>query len=89
MLVRGDAEQTDYLFSPRFEGEKFTEFEKFLLNYRETYPNDVAQIVYRLDIIKRDGAEDRHLIKNAGETKNNNSKRHKITWATVFRYRNR
>ena len=49
------------LYSPRFEGEEYTEFEKFLLQYKDTYPKDVAQIVYRLDIVKRDGAEDRHF----------------------------
>lgn len=49
------------LYSPRFEGEDYTEFEKFLLKYKDNYPNDVAQLVYRLDIIKRDGAADRHF----------------------------
>lgn len=49
------------LYSPRFEGEEYTEFEKFLLKFRDDYPNDVAQLVYRLDIIKRDGAADRHF----------------------------
>ena len=49
------------LYSPHFEGEKFTEFEKFLLEYKDKYPDDVRQLVYRLDIIKRDGAEDRHF----------------------------
>lgn len=49
------------LYSPRFEGEEYTEFEKFLLKYREEFPEDVAQLVYRLDIIKRDGAADRHF----------------------------
>ena len=48
-------------YSPRFDGEEYTEFEKFLLEYKDVYPKDVAQIVYRLDIIKRDGAEDRHF----------------------------
>ncbi len=47
--------------SPHFEGEEYSEFEKFLLTYRETYLDDVRQLVYRLDIIKRDGAEDRHF----------------------------
>ena len=47
--------------SPHFEGDEYSEFEKFLLTYRETYPDDVRQLVYRLDIIKRDGAEDRHF----------------------------
>ena len=49
------------LYSPHFEGEDVSEFEKFLLTYKDTYPDDVRQLVYRLDIIKRDGAEDRHF----------------------------
>ncbi len=49
------------LYSPHFEGEEYSEFEKFLLAYKDTYPDDVRQLVYRLDIIKRDGAEDRHF----------------------------
>lgn len=49
------------LYSPHFEGEEQSEFEKFLLAYKDTYPNDVRQLVYRLDIIKRDGALDRHF----------------------------
>lgn len=42
-------------------GEEYSEFEKFLLAYKDTHPDDVRQIVYRLDIIKRDGAADRHF----------------------------
>ena len=49
------------LYSPRFEGEELTEFEKFLFQFKDSYPNDVAQLVYRLDIIKREGAADRHF----------------------------
>lgn len=49
------------IYSPRFEGEKYTEFEKFLLKYKDSYPDDIAQLVYRLDIIKHDGASDRHF----------------------------
>lgn len=49
------------LYSPHFEGEQYSEFENFLLKYKDLYPEDVKQIVYRLDIIKRDGAEDRHF----------------------------
>ena len=49
------------LYSPHFEGEEYSEFENFLLMYKDTYPDDVRQLVYRLDIIKRDGAEDRHF----------------------------
>ena len=49
------------LYSPHFEGEEYSEFEKFLLAYKDEYPEDVRQLVYRLDIIKRDGAADRHF----------------------------
>ena len=49
------------LYSPHFEGEEYSEFENFLLMYKDTYPDDVRQLLYRLDIIKRDGAEDRHF----------------------------
>ena len=49
------------LYSPHFEDEEYSEFEKFLLTYKDTYPDDIRQLVYRLDIIKRDGAEDRHF----------------------------
>ena len=55
-----DGEQVS-LYSPHFEGEEYSEFENFLLMYKDTYPDDVRQLVYRLDIIKRDGAEDRHF----------------------------
>ena len=54
------------LYSPHFEGEAYSEFEKFLLAYKDTYPDDVRQLVYRLDIIKRDGADDRHF-RNEGK----------------------
>ena len=53
-----DGEQVS-LYSPHFEGEEYSEFEKFLLTYKDDYPDDVRQLVYRLDIIKRDGAADR------------------------------
>ncbi len=49
------------LYSPRFEGEEYTEFEKFLLAYREQYANDVQILVRRIDIIKEYGAEDRYF----------------------------
>ena len=51
------------LYSPHFEGEEYSEFEKFLLTYKDEYPEDVRQLVYRLDIIKRDGAADRQLLR--------------------------
>ena len=49
------------LYSPHFEGEDYSEFEKFLLAFKDSYPEDVRQLVYRLDIIKRDGARDMHF----------------------------
>lgn len=49
------------LYSPHFAGEEYSEFEKFLLTYKDSHPDDVRQIVYRLDIIKRDGARDMHF----------------------------
>jgi len=49
------------LYSPHFEGEEYSEFEKFLLEYKDTYLDDIRQLVYRLDIIKRDGAIDRYF----------------------------
>jgi len=49
------------LYSPHFEGEEYSEFEKFLLEYKDTYPDDIRQLVYRLDIVKRDGAIDRYF----------------------------
>ncbi len=49
------------LYSPHFEGEEYSEFEKFLLTYKDAYPEDIRQLVYRLDIIKRDGARDMHF----------------------------
>ena len=33
------------LYSPHFEGEEYSEFEKFLLTYKDSYPKDVQQLV--------------------------------------------
>lgn len=49
------------LYSPRFEGEEYTEFEKFLLEYKDTHAHDVQVLVRRLNIIKQNGAEDRYF----------------------------
>lgn len=49
------------LYSPRFEGEEYTEFEKFLLTYKDQYAQDVQILIRRIDIIKENGAEDRAL----------------------------
>lgn len=37
------------LYSPRFEGEEYTEFEKFLLTYKEKYLNDIQILIRRID----------------------------------------
>lgn len=58
LLEKGDKVS---FYSPKFVGEKYTEFEKFLLKHKDKYPQDVSQIVYRLDVVKREGAEDRHF----------------------------
>lgn len=55
-----DSEKVSF-YSPRFEGDELTEFERFLTQFKDFYPNDVAQLVYRLDIIKREGAADRYF----------------------------
>ena len=36
------------LYSPRFEGEEYTEFEKFLLTYKDQYAQDVQILVRRI-----------------------------------------
>ena len=38
------------LYSPRFEGEEYTEFEKFLLKSKDSYSDEVAQIVYSIQL---------------------------------------
>lgn len=49
------------LYSPRFEGEDYTEFEKFLLKYKDIHTQDVQILVRRIDIIKQNGVEDRYF----------------------------
>ena len=46
------------LYSPRFEGEEYTEFEKFLLTYKDQYAQDIQILIRRIDIIKENGAEE-------------------------------
>lgn len=49
------------LYSPRFEGEEYTEFEKFLLTFKDDYPHDIQVLIRRIDLIKLSGADDRHF----------------------------
>ena len=49
------------LYSPKFEGESMTEFEKFITTYQTSHLRDLQQIIRRLDAIKQQGADDRHF----------------------------
>lgn len=49
------------LYSPKFEGEDYTEFEKFLLQYKDSHKRDIQILIKRIDLIKQYGAEDRHF----------------------------
>lgn len=50
------------IYSPKFDGEKQNEFEKFLCAYSTPqYKNDLAIILARIQKIEEDGAHDRHF----------------------------
>ena len=51
------------IYSPLFEGEEYSEFEKFLLTYMDNaeFGEDLGTIMGRLETIKRMGAEDRYF----------------------------
>lgn len=49
------------LYSPRFEDEEYTEFEKFIIAYKDNYPTDIQVLIRRIDIIKQNGADDRYF----------------------------
>lgn len=51
------------LYSPKFEGEEMTEFEKFIMEYQTSHLSDLQQIVHRLDMIKQYGAADTSVMK--------------------------
>ena len=48
-----------YSFTTR--GEAYSEFEKFLLKFKDVYPEDVGKILYRLECITRTGVFERHF----------------------------
>lgn len=58
------------LYSPRFEGEIYTEFEKFILEYKdkEEFAKDLSVIFARINVIKENFAEDRYF-RYEGKTK--------------------
>lgn len=49
------------LYSPRFEGEEYTEFEKFIIAHKDCNPTDIQILIRRIDIIKQNGADDRYF----------------------------
>lgn len=56
------------VFSIHFEGEEYTEFEKFLLKFIDSNPEDIGIIMRRLDKIYFDGVFERHF-RYAGRVK--------------------
>lgn len=55
-------------YSILFQGETQTEFEKFLLEFKDSHPEDIGTIMYRLDKIIEDGVFERHF-RYAGKRK--------------------
>lgn len=49
------------IYSPKFAGEEYSEFEKFLIQYmdNEEFGSDLGVIMARLEVIKEQGVEDR------------------------------
>jgi hypothetical protein len=56
------------VFSIRYDGEAFTEFEKFLLKFIDSHPEEVGIIMSRLEKIYFDGVFERHF-RYAGRVK--------------------
>ena len=48
-------------YSFQFENETHTEFEKFLMSFSESHPDDIGTIMYRLERITEDGVFERHF----------------------------
>lgn len=62
ILEKLDDNSNVAIFSPKFEGETETEFEKFLRTYSDSkYKKDISIILARIEKIQRDGAQDRHF----------------------------
>lgn len=55
-------------YSFQFENETHTEFEKFLLTFKESHAKDIGTIMYRLERITEDGVFPRHF-RYAGKPK--------------------
>jgi len=49
------------IYSPVFEGETLSEYEKFLTTHKELYRDDIGVIMARIDNIKEDGESDGYL----------------------------
>lgn len=48
-------------YSFQFEHETLSEFEQFLLSFKDTHPKDIGKIMYRLQRIIEDGVFERHF----------------------------
>jgi hypothetical protein len=55
-------------YSFQFENETQTEFEKFLVSFNESHPEEIGRIMYRLERITQDGVFPRHF-RFAGKVK--------------------
>lgn len=55
-------------YSILYNGETETEFEKFLLEYKDSHPKDIGTIMYRMERITQDGVFERHF-RYAGRVK--------------------
>ncbi len=55
-------------YSILYKGEKHSEFEKFLMSFRDSHPEDIGTIMYRLERITQDGVFERHF-RYAGRVK--------------------
>ena len=48
------------IYSIKRDGEKYSEFEKFILKYRDSCKEDMARILYRIRCIAKDGMLERY-----------------------------
>lgn len=49
------------IYSIKKDDKEFTEFECFLLNNKDSHPEDIATILHRIDLLKKDGCFERHF----------------------------
>ena len=49
------------IYSIRFENESHTEYEKFIMQHKEQFKNDLGILAYRIQRITEDGVFERHF----------------------------